>query len=125
MFGGRSGAPPAMLAVAAVPPPCRTTAPGHSPPPAPLRAAGGVSISFQLPYRCKFGQKLCLIGSNEVLGGWRVEQAVPMNWSEVRREHLRQRCAVHAWQACQQQSTQVLGCSCLWCWAWLQHWQAA
>lgn len=55
---------------------------------APLRPrsctlAGRVSVTFKLPYHCKYGQKLCLIGSNEVLGGWRVESAVPMNWTEV------------------------------------------
>ncbi|PRW59906.1 carbohydrate-binding module family 20 [Chlorella sorokiniana] len=45
-------------------------------------ADGSVSVCFRLPYRCKYGQKLCLVGSNDVLGGWHVDRAVPMNWTE-------------------------------------------
>lgn len=45
-------------------------------------ADGSVSVNFHLPYRCKYGQKLCLVGSNDVLGGWHVDRAVPMNWTE-------------------------------------------
>ncbi|KAI7841904.1 hypothetical protein COHA_004432 [Chlorella ohadii] len=45
-------------------------------------ADGNVSVSFRLPYRCKYGQKLCLIGSNDVLGSWHVDRAVAMNWTE-------------------------------------------
>lgn len=47
-------------------------------------AAGSVSVNFHLPYRCKYGQKLCLIGSNDMLGSWHVDRAVAMNWTEVR-----------------------------------------
>lgn len=48
----------------------------------PLRAAGSVTVRFQLPYHCKYGQRLCLVGGDEKLGRWQVEQAVPMNWTE-------------------------------------------
>lgn len=43
-----------------------------------------MSVNFHLPYRCKYGQKLCLIGSNDMLGSWHVDRAVAMNWTEVR-----------------------------------------
>lgn len=78
--GRRAGpAPLACSAAAAAASPHAHRAPLS---PAPLPPAGSVSVSFQLPYHCKYGQKLCLIGSQEFLGGWRVEQAVPMNWRE-------------------------------------------
>lgn len=44
--------------------------------------AGSVSVSFKLPYHCKFGQKLCLVGGGDKLGGWTVERAVEMSWTE-------------------------------------------
>lgn len=46
------------------------------------RPAGRVSVSFKLPYHCKFGQKLCLVGGDDKLGGWTVERAVEMSWTE-------------------------------------------
>lgn len=46
------------------------------------RAAGNVSIRFKLPYRCKYGQELCITGEDDVLGGWTVERAIPMVWTE-------------------------------------------
>jgi hypothetical protein len=46
--------------------------------------AGGdtVRVSFALPYRCTFGQHLCLVGSVQRLGSWDVRQGVAMSWSE-------------------------------------------
>ena len=58
------------------------------PPPRPIPsclatvAAGNVSVSFQLPYRCKFGQQLCLVGDSKELGAWDVAEAVPMTWTD-------------------------------------------
>lgn len=52
---------------------------------APLLAccpAGNVSVRFRMPYHCKYGQKLCLIGESDMLGGWAVERALAMNWTE-------------------------------------------
>jgi hypothetical protein len=39
-------------------------------------------VRFQLPYHCKYGQRLCLIGSSGNLGAWDVANAVPMEWNE-------------------------------------------
>ena len=39
-------------------------------------------VRFNLPYRCNFGQHLCVVGSGEVLGQWDLAQAVQMEWSE-------------------------------------------
>ena len=39
-------------------------------------------VSFALPYRCTFGQHLCLVGSVQRLGSWDVRQGVAMSWSE-------------------------------------------
>lgn len=39
-------------------------------------------MRFQLPYHCKYGQRLCLIGSSANLGAWHVDKAVPMEWTE-------------------------------------------
>ncbi len=44
--------------------------------------AGTVSVSLQVPYHCKYGQKVCVIGAADYLGAWNVENAVPMNWTE-------------------------------------------
>jgi hypothetical protein len=41
-----------------------------------------VRVSFALPYRCTFGQHLCLVGSVQRLGSWDVRQGVAMSWSE-------------------------------------------
>ncbi|KAK9822642.1 hypothetical protein WJX81_002600 [Elliptochloris bilobata] len=41
-----------------------------------------VRVSFALPYRCTFGQHLCLVGSISPLGAWDVRQGVAMSWSE-------------------------------------------
>lgn len=35
-----------------------------------------------LPYRCMFGQHLCLVGSIHPLGAWDVRQGVAMRWQE-------------------------------------------
>ena len=39
-------------------------------------------VSFALPYRCTFGQHLCLVGSIHPLGAWDVRQGVAMRWQE-------------------------------------------
>lgn len=43
---------------------------------------GRVAVTFQLPYHCKYGQKMCLIGADAKLGAWNVAQAIPMDWTE-------------------------------------------
>ncbi len=45
-------------------------------------AGDTVRVSFALPYRCTFGQHLCLVGSVQRLGSWDVRQGVAMSWSE-------------------------------------------
>jgi len=47
-----------------------------------LCVAGNIEVSFSLPYHCKYGQRLCIIGGSDFLGAWNVERAVPMEWSE-------------------------------------------
>lgn len=44
--------------------------------------ANKVRISFKLPYRCSFGQELCLVGSGEALGNWSVENGKRMHWTD-------------------------------------------
>ena len=39
-------------------------------------------VSFNLPYRCQFGQHLAIVGDDERLGQWNVQQGVAMQWSE-------------------------------------------
>ena len=39
-------------------------------------------LRFHLPYRCNFGQQLCIVGEVEQLGGWDVQRGVPMLWTE-------------------------------------------
>jgi hypothetical protein len=41
-----------------------------------------VKLSFKLPYRCSFGQELCLVGSGDALGNWRVEHGRRMQWTD-------------------------------------------
>lgn len=41
-----------------------------------------VVINFSMPYRCKFGQRLCVIGAQDTLGAWDVVKAIPMEWTE-------------------------------------------
>ncbi|KAL4458565.1 hypothetical protein ABPG75_013430 [Micractinium tetrahymenae] len=43
---------------------------------------GNIEISFSLPYHCKYGQRLCVIGGSDNLGAWNVAKAVPMEWTE-------------------------------------------
>ena len=40
-----------------------------------------VRVSFAMPYRCEFGQNLCLIGSTLDLGGWDTQRCVNMQWT--------------------------------------------
>eukprot|EP01023_Acetabularia_acetabulum_P010374 TRINITY_DN14737_c0_g1_i2.p1 TRINITY_DN14737_c0_g1~~TRINITY_DN14737_c0_g1_i2.p1 ORF type:complete len:291 (-),score=47.66 TRINITY_DN14737_c0_g1_i2:357-1229(-) len=40
-----------------------------------------VKLSFQLPYRCQFGQQLCIVGNTEHLGLWDVKKGLSMEWS--------------------------------------------
>ncbi|KAK9811665.1 hypothetical protein WJX72_007965 [[Myrmecia] bisecta] len=69
--------------------PCRATTPHRGPSasrPVCFAAGsggqGGVRVSFALPYRCNFGQHLCLVGSADPLGKWDVQSGVPMNWTD-------------------------------------------
>ncbi len=41
-----------------------------------------VKVSFKLPYRCSFGQEICIVGSGDKLGNWQVQNGVKMQWSE-------------------------------------------
>ncbi|WIA39587.1 hypothetical protein OEZ86_005671 [Tetradesmus obliquus] len=41
-----------------------------------------VKLSFKLPYRCSFGQEICLVGSGEALGNWSVENGKRMHWTD-------------------------------------------
>eukprot|EP01025_Chloroclados_australasicus_P066278 TRINITY_DN909_c0_g1_i13.p3 TRINITY_DN909_c0_g1~~TRINITY_DN909_c0_g1_i13.p3 ORF type:complete len:326 (-),score=33.55 TRINITY_DN909_c0_g1_i13:1665-2585(-) len=40
-----------------------------------------IKLSFQLPYRCQFGQQLCIVGNTESLGLWDVRKGLSMEWS--------------------------------------------
>lgn len=44
--------------------------------------AGSIEISFSVPYHCKYGQRMCVIGASDNLGAWNVANAVPMEWTE-------------------------------------------
>ena len=46
------------------------------PQPAPL------AVTFSLEYNCAFGQNIYLSGSSSSLGGWDVEKAVPLEWTD-------------------------------------------
>lgn len=35
-----------------------------------------------MPYKCKYGQRLCVIGASDNLGAWHVEKAIGMHWTE-------------------------------------------
>lgn len=50
----------------------------------PCRAAppAGVAVDFQIPYHCRYGQHVCVVGNADKLGGWEVARAVEMNWSD-------------------------------------------
>jgi Starch binding domain len=41
-----------------------------------------VRLAFKLPYRCSFGQELCLVGSGDELGNWSLESARSMKWTD-------------------------------------------
>ena len=63
---------------------CPPAAPRCRPPALPTLPcpAGSIAVSLQLPYRCSFGQTMCVIGARDDLGAWNVKQAVPMEWTE-------------------------------------------
>lgn len=70
------GVRPALVAPAVLPcnvPTCLSAVAGHS---------NKVKLSFKLPYRCSFGQELCLVGSGEFLGNWSVENGKRMHWTD-------------------------------------------
>ncbi|GBF93228.1 20S proteasome subunit beta [Raphidocelis subcapitata] len=55
----------------------------QAPPKAPAGMANKkIKLSFKLPYRCHFGQDLCIVGSSEDLGNWDPRRGVGMQWSE-------------------------------------------
>lgn len=41
-----------------------------------------VPITFSVPFEVAFGQSLRLVGSDEAMGGWEIDSAVDMTWSE-------------------------------------------
>lgn len=41
-----------------------------------------VKVTFKLPYRCSFGQEICLVGSGENLGNWDVQHGKRMKWTD-------------------------------------------
>lgn len=41
-----------------------------------------VKVSFRLPYKTKFGENLCLVGSACPLGEWDVSKGVSMTWTD-------------------------------------------
>lgn len=41
-----------------------------------------MKLSFKLPYRCSFGQELCMVGSGDALGNWSVENGKRMQWTD-------------------------------------------
>ncbi len=43
---------------------------------------GLIRLKLAIPYHCNFGQHLCIVGSTESLGGWNIDQGVPMEWSD-------------------------------------------
>lgn len=50
---------------------------------APTGHQNKVKLSFKLPYRCSFGQELCLVGSGEALGNWSVDKGRRMHWTDA------------------------------------------
>lgn len=42
----------------------------------------GVAVKFVIPYHCRFGQHLCIVGSVDKLGKWDVAKGLALNWSE-------------------------------------------
>jgi Starch binding domain len=44
--------------------------------------AGVVKITFAVPYRCYFGQHICLVGSEDGLGKWDVKRGLAMQWTD-------------------------------------------
>jgi hypothetical protein len=40
-----------------------------------------VKVSFNLPYKCRFGQNLYLVGAGEALGNWDVHEALELKWN--------------------------------------------
>lgn len=47
-----------------------------------LRASGKVPVTFRIKYKCKFGQELCIVGDDEALGAWNMQNAIPLKWSD-------------------------------------------
>lgn len=41
-----------------------------------------VKVSFRLPYKANFGEKLCMVGSPSPLGEWDLSRGVCMTWTE-------------------------------------------
>jgi hypothetical protein len=41
-----------------------------------------VDVGFSIRYQCNFGQKIYLLGSDDALGAWDVQRAVPLSWSD-------------------------------------------
>lgn len=39
-------------------------------------------VTFSLPYRCSYGQHLCLVGAGDSLGNWDVTKGRVMAWSD-------------------------------------------
>jgi hypothetical protein len=56
--------------------------PSQLPPPPPHAVNKKLKLSFKLPYRCHFGQDICIVGSSEDLGNWDPRRGVGMQWSE-------------------------------------------
>lgn len=41
-----------------------------------------VKLSFKIPYRCSFGQEVCMVGNAREMGRWDVTSGVAMRWTE-------------------------------------------
>jgi protein-tyrosine phosphatase len=41
-----------------------------------------MEITFEINYRCLFGQSVCVLGNIPALGGWDVSKAFPLIWNE-------------------------------------------
>jgi len=41
-----------------------------------------ISLKLNIPYRCKYGQSVAIVGSEKALGSWDPKQALKMAWNE-------------------------------------------
>ena len=47
-----------------------------------VEAGDTVAVRFAIPYRCKFGQHLRVVGGCDDLGNWDLKEALTMTWTD-------------------------------------------